>query len=714
MPDDPAHTAHPARRLPAREGDLRARLRDEQPARVGRHPAHRHRRGARRPARVTDPIQEPPRPSPDARPTRRPLRRATAGRPDRAARRRTAARGPAGATSMLGDVDLYLFNEGSHVRLAREARRAPAHRRRRRRARTSSVWAPERRAGLGHRRLQRLGQGHPPDGAARGVGHLGAVRARRRARRHLQVPHPLAPRGLPGRQGRPVRGALRDAAADRLEGVGPGLRVGRRRRGWPSASGARRSTSRCRSTSCTSGRGSASPRRATARSTTREMADPLIAHVAGARVHPRRVHAADRAPVRRLVGLPDHRLLRADVAVRDPAGPQVPDRPAAPGRHRRDPRLGAVALPLRRARAGLLRRHPPVRARRPAQGLPPRLEQLHLQLRPARGAQLPAVVGAVLARRVPRRRDPGRRGRVDALPRLLAQGRRVDPQRVGRQREPRGDRVPAPVQRGGLRRLPGRADHRRGVDRLADGVAPDLRRRARVRHEVGHGLDARHPGVLPAGPDPPQVPPRPAHVPGRLRVHRELLPAAVPRRGRARQGVDAHQDARRRVAEVRQPAGPVRLHVHARRARSCCSWATSSASGRSGATNAALDWHLLQPRRHAGLQRCLGDLARLYRDEPALHDGDVDPAGFAWLDAGDWEQSVVAYRRRTRDGTREVVVVLNLTPVPRDNYRDRGARARLLGRALQLRRGRATAVSGSATTAGCHTTPLPSTGSTTR
>ena len=44
-------------------------------------------------------------------------------------------------------------------------------------------------------------------------------------------------------------------------------------------------------------------------------------------------------------------------------------------RHRRDPRLGAVALPERRARPRLLRRHPPLRARRSAQGLPPRLEQ---------------------------------------------------------------------------------------------------------------------------------------------------------------------------------------------------------------------------------------------------------------------------------------------------------------------------------------------------
>ena len=41
-------------------------------------------------------------------------------------------------------------------------------------------------------------------------------------------------------------------------------------------------------------------------------------------------------------------------------------------------------------------------------------------------------------------------------------------------------------------RIPRRADDRRGIDRLADGVAADLRRRARLRLQVGHGLDARH------------------------------------------------------------------------------------------------------------------------------------------------------------------------------------------------------------------------------
>jgi 1,4-alpha-glucan branching enzyme len=87
----------------------------------------------------------------------------------------------------------------------------------------------------------------------------------------------------------------------------------------------------------------------------------------------------------------------------------------------------------------------------------------------------------------------------------------------------------------------------------------------------------------------------------------------------------------------------------------------------------SIDWHLLtdDPQRdlHQGLMRCLGDLSSMYRDEPALHDGDVDPAGFQWIDASDSEQSVISYLRRTRDGSREVAVIANLTPVTRTNYR---------------------------------------------
>ena len=78
---------------------------------------------------------------------------------------------------------------------------------------------------------------------------------------------------------------------------------------------------------------------------------------------------------------------------------------------------------------------------------------------------------------------------------------------------------------------PGR-DHRgRGIDGLAGGVAAHLRRRPRFRLQMGYGLDARHALVPGTGPGPPQVPPQPAHVPDALRLHRELPPAAVARRG---------------------------------------------------------------------------------------------------------------------------------------------------------------------------------------
>ena len=104
------------------------------------------------------------------------------------------------------------------------------------------------------------------------------------------------------------------------------------------------------------------------------------------------------------------------------------------------PRLGAVALSQRRARAGVLRRHASVRARRSAQGLSSRLEVGHLQLRSQRGARLPAQQRDLLARPLPRRRPAHGCHRLHAVSRLLAQAGRVDSQPVWRAREP-GRRV---------------------------------------------------------------------------------------------------------------------------------------------------------------------------------------------------------------------------------------------------------------------------------
>ena len=61
------------------------------------------------------------------------------------------------------------------------------------------------------------------------------------------------------------------------------------------------------------------------------------------------------------------------------------------------------------------------------------------------------------------------------------------------------------------------------------GFASHLHRRARLRHEVGHGLDARHPALLHKESRPSQVSSRRADLPGGLCVHRELRAAALAR-----------------------------------------------------------------------------------------------------------------------------------------------------------------------------------------
>ncbi|MGH7369298.1 MAG: 1,4-alpha-glucan branching protein GlgB, partial [Candidatus Methylomirabilaceae bacterium] len=86
----------------------------------------------------------------------------------------------------------------------------------------------------------------------------------------------------------------------------------------------------------------------------------------------------------------------------------------------------------------------------------------------------------------------------------------------------------------------------------------------------------------------------------------------------------------------------------------------------------SLDWHLLrEDHLHAGLQRLVADLNRLYRSEPALFELDFDPAGFEWLDCHDWQQSVVSFVRRAKNPQDLVVVVSNFTSVPRHGYRMR-------------------------------------------
>ncbi|MGE3679994.1 MAG: 1,4-alpha-glucan branching protein GlgB, partial [Burkholderiales bacterium] len=81
-----------------------------------------------------------------------------------------------------------------------------------------------------------------------------------------------------------------------------------------------------------------------------------------------------------------------------------------------------------------------------------------------------------------------------------------------------------------------------------------------------------------------------------------------------------------------------------------------------------LEWWVAQMPGHAGVQRWVGDLNRLYRDEPALWQVDFSHEGFEWIEADDAENSVLAFLRKPRRGGPVLLAVSNLTPVPRQNY----------------------------------------------
>ncbi|HJL18863.1 MAG TPA: 1,4-alpha-glucan branching protein GlgB [Sandaracinaceae bacterium LLY-WYZ-13_1] len=83
----------------------------------------------------------------------------------------------------------------------------------------------------------------------------------------------------------------------------------------------------------------------------------------------------------------------------------------------------------------------------------------------------------------------------------------------------------------------------------------------------------------------------------------------------------------------------------------------------------SVQWHLLDDPDHAGLASLVAHLNRCYREVPALHQRDTSPDGFEWLDASDVEHSVLAYFRHDAARERPVLCVFNFTPVPRPNYR---------------------------------------------
>ena len=82
----------------------------------------------------------------------------------------------------------------------------------------------------------------------------------------------------------------------------------------------------------------------------------------------------------------------------------------------------------------------------------------------------------------------------------------------------------------------------------------------------------------------------------------------------------------------------------------------------------SLDWYLLQEEPHQGIHRFIKDLNRLYLENSALYYNDSDVMGFEWMDCARPETSTVAFVRRGKTKSKQLMFILNFTPVAHERY----------------------------------------------
>ena len=82
-----------------------------------------------------------------------------------------------------------------------------------------------------------------------------------------------------------------------------------------------------------------------------------------------------------------------------------------------------------------------------------------------------------------------------------------------------------------------------------------------------------------------------------------------------------------------------------------------------------IDWGLLQFDCHSKLQACVRALNKLYADQPALHELQFEMGGFEWVDLHHSDEGVIVYRRKGKKKKDDLLIVLNMTPVVRMDWK---------------------------------------------
>ena len=358
-----------------------------------------------------------------------------------------------------------------------------------------------------------------------------------------------------------------------------------------------------------------------------------------------------------------------DRPVRGAGGFRLVRRSVPPPRRRRHHRLGAGPFSRRLPRPCPLRRNPSVRARRPAPGAAPGLGDLDLQLRAPRSHELPGLQRPLLVRPLSHRRPAGRRGLLDALPRLLAPGRGVGPQLRGRQGEPRGDRLHEKDERrdsGALSRSP---DHSRGVDLLARGFAAC--RRGGLGFGYKWNMGWMNDVLRYISRDPAH---RRCHQSdltfGMLYAFAEnfVLPLSHDEVVHGKGSLLGRMPGsdRERFANLRL----LLAFMYGHPGKKLLFMGGEFGQWSEWDCDRVLDWHLLEHAPHRGIQRLAGDLNALYRESPSLHRLDADAGGFEWIDCRDAGNSVLSFRRRSDEAAEgELLFAFNFSAAIRRDYR---------------------------------------------
>ena len=82
-----------------------------------------------------------------------------------------------------------------------------------------------------------------------------------------------------------------------------------------------------------------------------------------------------------------------------------------------------------------------------------------------------------------------------------------------------------------------------------------------------------------------------------------------------------------------------------------------------------INWWLLENELNQGMQNLVSDLNGLYRTTPALYEKQFQYVGFEWCEINDYENSVLSFIRYGNDRSKPVLIICNMTPVVRENYR---------------------------------------------